>query len=892
MIGITIGPYRILEKLGEGGMGEVYRARDAKLKREVALKVLPPDVAGDRARLARFQREAELLASLNHSNIAQIYGFEESTAGPAGSGTAALVMELVEGEDLAARIARGPIPLEEAVPIATQIAHALEAAHERGVIHRDLKPANIKVRPDGTVKVLDFGLAKAMDADSESPRAVADPATSPTLTSPQMTMQGMILGTAAYMAPEQAKGKALDKRADIWAFGCVLYEMISGRRAFDGDSVAGTIARLIERDVDWGALPASTPPHVITVIEGCLRKDRARRTHDIADARIQLEDGPASATPPALRALPSHRGRWTVAAVAAALIAGAALGWAARRSGAAPPAAIAQAQLDLLLPPGFELFTTSGTQLTISPDGSRIAFIAGGAGVRELFLRPLNLPDATPIVGAAAAVAAVFSPDGGSIGFLARDRSLKRLSLGDGLITNIEAAGDMNAAGFTAPSWGPDNTLVFGRSGLWRLPALGGTATQLTTVDGERGEVHTQGTILPTGVVLFTNWSGDGNAARIESIDGAGRRAVVLDHATTPVYAANGHLVFHRDGALLAAPFDLASARITGTPVMVMPANRLRTAGGMPLMALSTTGTLVYAPAETGLVTLVHVSRDGAVRRLAETPRPYTQPRVSPDGNRVVVEQAGDSLWVHDLSRDARTPLTPGRLPGINFPVWTTDGQRIVYRRFEEMWMVNAGGTGETARVPGSAPADVPVAVAPDNDTLVVLRTTMRTNGDLYALSLSGSRPARAIVATPGYDGGADFSPDGKWLVYASTDAGASQVYLTPYPALDRKWSISTRGGTQPRWARNGTEVFYRDGPRMMSVGVGMSGAGVAIAEPKVLFDRSFTSGAYVTIANYDVTPDGGFVMAEAVTGTPRLTVILNWADAVRQRVAEGQPRP
>ncbi len=892
-VGTRLGIYEVLGSIGAGGMGEVCRARDTRLNRDVAIKVLPDLFANDPERLGRFSREAQTLAALNHPHIATIFGVEDlpgqaaATAGAGRRGPApgvrALVMELVEGDDLAQLIANGPMPLDDALRIARQIAEALEAAHERGIIHRDLKPANVKVRPDGTVKVLDFGLAKGLDPVWTA----ADALQSPTFTGQlggahggAATEMGLIIGTAAYMAPEQAKGKPADKRADIWAFGCVLYEMLTGRRAFPGEGMSDTIARVLEREPDWTAVAAQTPPHVRNVVERCLRKDPARRLRDIGDARLQLEDG--SATPVAMPP-GTARARWVMpAAAVVAVLAGTALGWSVRPATGTSPSDRTAVHLDLLLPEDFELFSVAGSQLTIAPDGSKVAYVAVGGGARHLFVRAFDATTSVKLRGTESAVAGFFGPDGGSLGLLARDRTLKRLSLGDGLITDIGAS-----LGTNAPVWGSDGFLVFARQGLWRLPAAGGTPTRLTTLDASRGEVaHTPGTVLPSGIVLFTSWNGHGDGARIEAVNPAdGARRLVVDQASAPVYASTGHLLFHRDGAVLAAPFDVRGARLTGEGVMIFAPGVIRLSGGSPLMALSANGTLVYAPAQTGLANLVRVARDGTEQRLTEAARPYTHPRVSPDGTRVVLEHAADSLWLHDLSRDARTPLTPGHLPGMGFPIWLRDGRRVVYRLFDELWWVDAGGSGRAERVPGGLTGDIPTALSPDGDTLVLLRTTVASGGDVFALSLRGAWPARPLVQTAGYDGGADFSPDGRWLVYASTDSGQSQIYLAPYPAMDRKWTVSTRGGTQARWSRTGREVFYRDGNRMMSVAVDLSGPEVHLSSPKQLFDQPFTSGAYVTTANYDVTADGAFVMLHAEPGVPRLTVILNWFEELKQKL-------
>ena len=880
--GTRLGPYEIVSRLGAGGMGEVYRARDSRLHRDVAIKVLPAEVAGDPERLARFTREAQTLASLNHPHIAQVHGLDES-----GS-TRALVMELVEGDDLSGIIARGPLPLTDALAIARQIADALAAAHDSGIVHRDLKPANVKVRPDGTVKVLDFGLAKALDNRAAS-FSSSDPTHSPTITSPAMTAMGMVLGTASYMSPEQARGKLVDRRADIWAFGCVVFEMLTGRRAFPGESVTDTLARVIEREPDWSLLPPTTPPHVRGVLERCLRKDPARRLRDIGDAQMELaEGGTPEAARPSVR--PATRWHWP-AGLAATLLAGVSLGWLARPAPTATAGPAADpVQLDLLLPDGVELFTLPGARLAISPDGSKIAFVAGGRGSRQVFVRSLDDPQPVAVRGTDAAFATVFSPDGQSLAFLSRDRSLKRVSLRDGLVVDI-----VPIAGTSAPLWGPDDHVIYAREGLWRVAAGGGTPQRLTSLDETRSELaHMPGVRLPSGLVLFTSYAtaersfanSEGDTSRVEVVDPVTlARRVVVDRAAAPIYSPTGHLLFLRDGAVLAVPFDAATAQVTGDAATVLPAGTVLLSSGTPLVSLADNGMLVYAPASTGLSNLVRVTPGGAGVPLSETPRAFAQPRVSPDGSRLVVSVGAESLWVHDLSRDARTPLTSGRLPGVSFPIWSRDGRRVVHRRFDDLWWVDADGRGGTGRVEGNQPGDIAVAASTDGDTLAVLRVNPGTGGDIFALSMTGAWPSRPLVQTSGYDGGADFSPDGRTMLYASTDSGLSQVYLSPFPAMDRKWTVSTSGGTQPRWSRDGRQIFYRDGNRMMAVAVSGSGAQVSLSPPRVLFDREFSSGGYITIANYDVLPDGSFVIPEAVPGPARLTVVSNWLAVLRRQL-------
>ncbi len=552
--GTRLGAYEIVSSIGAGGMGEVYRGRDTKLDRDVAIKVLPDTFAADPERLARFQREAKTLASLNHPHIGAIYGLEES------AGIKALVLELVEGPTLADRIAQGAIPVDEVLAIAKQIAEALEAAHEQGIIHRDLKPANIKLKSDGTVKVLDFGLAKVVESSSVH----ADLSTSPTITSPAMTMSGVILGTAAYMAPEQARGKPVDKRADIWAFGCVLYEMLTGKLPFSGETLTDVIAAIVKNDPDWDALPMATPALVRSVLRRCLQRDPGRRLQHTGDARIEIEEAiaepavrPSSVSATQRRVWMGSMLPWVVAALAS-------IGLVSQlRVGRSGSVASPVVRMDLTMPAGVEVATTASPNMAVSPDGSRIAFFGVTAGVRRLFVRRFDDFQATELRGVGGGNICFFSPDGRTIGFITVERVLKKVSLADGLVTTLVTDADFVAAGGV---WGADDRIVFTRAGaLWEIPGSGpGSARQLTTLDQGKGErAHAWPALVADGkVVLFTTvTTGSRTAMRIEAlVRASGERHVVVDSGSYPMYASSGHLVFYRDNALLAALFDLDGA--------------------------------------------------------------------------------------------------------------------------------------------------------------------------------------------------------------------------------------------------------------------------------------------------------------------------------------------
>ena len=699
--GTRLGAYEITAQIGAGGMGVVYHATDTNLKRAVAIKVLPESVATDRDRLARFQREAEVLASLNHSNIAAIYGLERS------DGVTALVMELVEGPTLADRIARGSIPIDEALSIAKQIAEALESAHEHGIIHRDLKPANIKLRNDGTVKVLDFGLAKAVE-----PTATAmNMSLSPTITSPaMMTGVGVLLGTAAYMAPEQARGKPVDKRTDIWAFGCVLYEMLTGKPPFSGETLTDVVAAIVKNEPDWDALPIAIPVLVRSVLRRCLQKDPVRRLQHAGDARIEIEEAIAepAARPPIVSA--TRRRVWTGSMLPWVVAALASIGLVSQlgvgRSGSAASPVV---RMDLNMPAGVEVATTASPNMAVSPDGTRIAFFGVTAGVRRLFVRRFDDFQATELRGAGGGNICFFSHDGRTLGFITTDHVLKKVSLADGLVTTLATDADFVAAGGV---WGADDRIVFTRAGaLWEIPGSGpGSARKLTTLDQGTGErAHAWPTVVAAGkVVLFTTVTvGPRTSMRIEAlVRTTGERHVVVDSGSYPMYASSGHLVFYRDNALLAAPFDVDELKLTG-PATAVVENIALDPIGAPIAALSSSGTLAYGFPGSATRRLVWVSRQGVESSINDTPRPYQNPRLGPDGNRIVVEVAGGDLYLQDLTRSTFTKLTSAGTVGASWAAWTPDS-RLVFRTVAGLVLLDPDGGGQPQPVPETSVSDFP----------------------------------------------------------------------------------------------------------------------------------------------------------------------------------------
>ena len=861
--GTRLGPYEIESALGAGGMGEVYRARDTKLKRDVAIKILPAAFARDPDRIARLEREAEVLATLNHPNIAAIYGFEES---PAATG---IVLELVEGPTVADRIVRGMVPIDECLAIATQIADALDAAHEKGVIHRDLKPANIKITASGNVKVLDFGLAKMAEIE---PTRGSSLTMSPTL-AVHHTSAGLILGTAGYMSPEQARGKPVDRRSDIWSFGCVLYEMVTGRPVFDtGETVSDAVAAILTREPDWNALPARTPAPIRRLLRRCLEKDPDRRLHHIADARLEIAEAmsaPASDQTPStpevrrawVRAVP-----WTVAAAAVAVAAFAV--WATSGSGQSELAPVRR--LELTLPPSVEMFMSNRT-VAVSPDGARVAFVGIRTGSRQVYVRALDEFEAVAIKGSDNATACFFSPDGRSIAWITNAGILKTASLSDGLVSTVTERANFLYGG----TWGDDDRIVFVRDGtLWQVARSGGNATQLTTLGGKQGDTtHSMPTYLPGGkALLFAVTAGD--RRRIDALVLAtGERRTVVEGGLLPMYAASGHLVFVRDNLLLAAPFDADRLTLVGSTsqaIEKLPAQLQ----GIPAVDVSASGTLVYAPT-TAVSRLVSVTRQGAEQPINEVARNYATPRLSPDGTRLLV-QAGD-LWVQDLARSDFTRVTSRDTVFNAFPIWLSDGRRVIYRSSSGLRIQDTEGSGQGQTLAGTGDYDYATDVGSDGDTLIITRSTQARSFDILKLSLRDPKNVQALVATPAYESGVRLSPDGKWLAYVSNESSQNEVYLRSYPALDRRIPVSTQGGTQPMWNPNGKEIFYRNGDKMMVVELTTT-PDVKLSTPRLLFEQRYAYGAGITLSNYDVTRDGQrFIMVKDEINGGRLNVVLNW---------------
>jgi WD40 repeat protein len=896
--GTRLGVYEVTAQIGEGGMGQVFRAHDTGLKRDVALKVLPDAVATDPDRLARFTREAQTLASLNHAHIAQIHGLEES------GGVRALVMELVEGEDLSQRIERGPISVADALLIAKQIAAALEAAHEQGIIHRDLKPANVKVRPDGTVKVLDFGLAKAMEPTGAGSLRGTQ---SPTITTPAMTQAGMILGTAAYMSPEQAKGRAADRRSDVWAFGVVLYEMLTGHRAFEGEDVSDTLAFILTREPDWAALPADTPPPIRRLLRRCLEKDRTRRLDSAAAARLEIDEALApsafdgATTPPGpARAAWSRALPWTVAALILGLAIAVMLLWAAWRAEKPVDRPLARLDVDLGAEVSLPAPSTFGTSVAISPDGTRLVY-ASGTPVK-LFTRRLDQPKVTELPGTEGASKPFFSPDGQWVGFLTPNK-LNKIAVEGGAVVPL---GDINLTTFAGACWGEDGSILvseaFGK-GLRRVPAAGGPPEVVAPLgNGEIALAHPQ--MLPGAqAILFAAIPAapDPEAFTIEVLTLADRhRKILLRGGQSPRYLPTssgiGHVVYVNKATLFAIPFDLEKLETHGSAVPVLDDVAYQSPSGTGQFDASRTGTFVYRRASggaSGMVILQWVDPSGYKESLQAKPGVYRFPSLSPDGRRVAltVAEGGQDVWVYDSKRDAMTRLTFG---GFNIsPIWSPDGQSVVFSSVGNgIFQTRADGASQPYALTQTKTLQNPGSFTPDGKRLAYLEVA--GNMQIWTVPLEGHEGhVRAGKPEPWLKSSYDdanpvFSLDGRWLAYQSNESGKTEVYVRAFASSSSgpgaKWQISHSGGVTPRWSRRGNELVYQSGDQIMAVRYTVQGDTFVAEKPRVWIAK--LGGTL-----FDVAPDGRRVAvlapvaaADAPKQEHQVVLLLNFFDELRRR--------
>ena len=890
-------------------MGQVYRARDTKLNRDVAIKVLPESFANDADRLARFEREAQVLASLNHPNIAHIHGLEESR------GVGAIVMELVQGDDLSVLIARGPMPLADALPIAKQIADALEAAHEQGIIHRDLKPANIKIRSDGTVKVLDFGLAKALDpAATSSVEAV----NSPTL-SVRGTQMGLIIGTAAYMAPEQARGKPVDRRADIWAFGVVLYEMLSGRRAFEGEDISVTLASVIKEDVSWPSLPADLPEPLRRLLRRCLEKDPRRRLRDIGEARLVLED-PASSAPvtsaPAAATVASRDAAplWQRAMpiIATAVIVGAAasvVAWILWPP--LPPATAVVTRFPIVLSDEQVITQQNVSVVAVSPDGARIVYAVN----RQLYVRSMGDVEARPIPGTNVnAGSPFFSPDGQWVGFFSYgDSLLRKIAIGGGSpVTLCKVDAPWGA------TWHGDTIFVAsGTHGLMRVSANGGEPEVVVKIGP--GEAAEGPQVLDDGrLLLYSLTTGSGvdrwdKAQIIVQSMASGERHIVVRGGSAARYLATpdlpgrggGHLVYAVGNSLLAAPFDATRLELRGPPVpIVEPVTRSANSAlqsGVAQYAVSATGMLAYLPGRSSGSSLpkalAFAGRDGKIQTLGLPSQPYIHPRLSPDGRQLVVgtdDGKDANVWIYDLkSGGSLRRLTFG---GRNqYPIWTRDGRFITFQSDRDgddaIFRQPADGSGPAERLtrPEAGVGHQPESWSPDGKTLS-MNVIISTNQSVWTIATdSGAKPA-AFADTLAVEKHSSFSPDGRWVAYMATTEGGSDIYIQPFPPTGAKYQVST-GGRTPVWSPDGKQLFFHAiAPNRFAVVGIRADQGLTWGTPVPLpIDDAIHP---LTQRNYDVTPDGKqlLIVLPAQTTTGRrapvqINVVLNWYEELKRLV-------
>lgn len=885
--GTQFGRYEIRSQLGVGGMGEVYRARDGRLNRDVAIKVLLDSCVRDPERMARFEREAQVLASLNHPNIASIYGLEERN-GAESINQVGLVMELVDGPTLADRLRSGPVPIDEALPIASQIIDAVEVAHERNIIHRDLKPANVKVTDHGIVKVLDFGLAKVFTADIQD----ADLSHSPTLL--KGTEAGVILGTAAYMSPEQAKGKVVDKRSDIWSFGCVLFEMLSGRQPFAGETLTDTLAAVVRGEPDWNQLPATTPPHVRRLIQRCLEKDVKRRLRDIGDARYELEAAGANEVQSTVVASQkiSRHWPWFVVLIALVLLAAFAGSFLTRWfAGKATPVSVIRTEMQL--PADQSPSGDARTRLALSPDGTKLVYVAK----QRLYFRPLSALESVPIAGTDGGNNPFFSPDGKWIGFWS-----------NGLLKKVPVTGGdpipICTTELIGASWGPDNTILIGAiyGGIRRVSANGGNPE--TVVQPQPLLSYHYPQFLPDGKSFLYDRGVPGSFSKnqlvVRSID-KDDETVILDGSYNYAYLRSGIIVYTvgsntRSVDLQAIAFDQASRKVIGSPVTVAKNVAITTAGSGAQFAVSEDGTLVYLPANTqgSQSRLVRVNQTGQVEVLPAEPRLYSDPRVSSDGHFVAAHLQGDEndVWVASTQRGTLTRLSFSSGED-ETPAFSPDGRRVAWSGSRSdlvrgIFRRAADGRGNEELIWS---LDLHAHVrdwTPDGKSLIFETTSPQTNNDIWRLDLEGTPKATPVVQTPFNEHNSRISPDGHWLAYSSNESGRDEIYIQPYPEGGSRLTVTTSGGDQPVWARDGRTLFFRSNSAVFAIDF------VAAPQPSVtnsrsLFPDRFDNPQAGNHTGYDAFPDGRLLMlqssADQSSEGTKIVMVFNWLEELKQQL-------
>ncbi len=909
MIGTTVAHYKIIDKLGEGGMGEVYRGHDSQLGREVAVKVLPELFVEDEERLARFEREARMLAALDHANIAAIYGLEEV------DGKRFLIMQLAEGETLQERIKSGPLPTQDALKIARQIAEALESAHAKGIIHRDLKPANVKVDPQGQVKVLDFGLAKAVEGDPTTSGSHPSLMESPTLTA-QMTGKGVLLGTAAYMSPEQARGEAADKRADLWAFGVVLWEMLTGHQLFVGKTMSDTLAGVLRDEPDLEALPHSTPASVRRLLRRCLEREVHERLPDAATARLEIEDalagrsdsedtevvGAVPAAPVWKRALPWGLLAAAVIALLGVLIAGGAPEGAPQRQ--------IRLNTELSTDP---LFVDLGSSVVLSPDGSQIAYVSIGADRTDtLWLRSLDQLDSLQIYSAQQGenpYHPFFSPDGKWLAF-ATPGEIKKVPVTGGTpMTLCEVERSRGA------TWTEGDQVVLAPSGsgpLHMVPAAGGEPQPLTELNEERQEFsHRWPFALPGGkTVLYTighrNMTRGADQAFIAAVDlESGESKILIEGGYYAQYVPTGHLVYMRDATLFAVTFDAGSVELTGTPAPVVQGIVTDNGPGGAQYSFSNDGTLAYVSGTVELprYPVVWVDRSGGTTTLWDAEASYASPAISPDGKRLalsVLREDNWDVWVYDLDREVATRLTfHDGYDADQF--WSHDSQYLFFASDRDgdarPYRKRADGSGDAEPMSETELTFFPLSVSPDGQW--VIGESQSDNIDITVLDLETKGEPEPYLASEFMDRDPIFSPNGRWVAYSSNESGTYEIYVRPFPAAGGRWQVSDGGGRFPRWSGDGTELFYRTNDGIMSAKVETEAESFSVGRAAPVFEGAFRGGMWgITIGgfifhDYAVDLDGQrFVMFPGLDeedANTHTTLYFNWFQELQRTLPTGQ---
>ncbi len=909
MIGSNLSHYQITDKLGEGGMGEVYKAEDSQLGREVAIKVLPEAFTEDPERLARFEREARVLAALDHPNIAAIYGLEEA------EGRKLLVMQLAAGETLQERIARGPLPLHDALTISRQIADALEAAHDKGIIHRDLKPANVMVSPEGQVKVLDFGLAKALESETDASGSAPSLTMSPTLTA-HMTTAGVLLGTAGYMSPEQARGEAADKRADLWAFGVVLWEMLTGKQLFIGKTLSDTLAGVLRADPEFSDLPEETPSQVRRLLRRCLEREARDRLPDATSARLELVDA-LSGTDDGVGTHPSEVVEvaveptwrrilpWAIAGLCAAgLIAVALLWW--------PDAPASREPVRLEASISEEpLWMTLGSSVVLSPDGSRLASITGDETDRTLWARSLGQLQGAPLAGGENSENVyhpVFSPDGEWIAYVT-PTELKKVPVSGGASITLSEVNLSRGA-----TWLPDDTIVVAatdREGLSRVPAAGGELSSLTTLNEAENEIsHRWPHAMPDGkaviFTIFTQAMPGADEALIAVADVAtGEHKILHRGGYYGRYVPTGHLVYLHEGTLFAIPLDPSTLEITGSAAPIVQGITASVSSGGAQFTFANDGTLAYVSGELGVpeYPAVWVDRNGQVTKLWETPASYANPRLSPDGKRLsfsILEGSNWDVWVYDLDREVATRLTFH--DGYDADqIWTPDGEYLIFTSDRDgaanLYRKRADGSGDAEALTEGEMQMYPISLSPDGK--LALAEALSDTIDIYAITLDGSNEPEPFLITSFEERDPAFSPNGRWVAYSSNESGRPQIYVRPYPAAGGRWQVSDGTGRWPIWSQDGRELFFRTNEGVMVADVETDGPTFRVGKAEKLFDGRFRGGlqgiavAGFVFPDYHVTADGQrfamFPDNDDRLAKTQATFVFNWFDELKKTLPSGE---